>query len=86
MAKTTWQPNDKQKLFMETIKSSKEKLTLSELSKLANVEFKTGTINYLVKAGLVKAEQVEIECDIVRKDNKEIVGSTKKKVNVYSME
>lgn len=56
----TWTPNDNQKKFLEVL--TDEPCTLAELSQLAGITFKTGTINSLVKKGLV-----------AHGDNKEIV-------------
>ena len=46
-----WTPNANQKKFLEVL--SKEPRTLAELGELAGVEFKTGSINTLIKKGLV---------------------------------
>ena len=46
-----WTPNATQKQFLEVL--SEEPHTLAELGELAGCEFKTGTVNALVKKGLV---------------------------------
>lgn len=56
-----WTPNANQKKFLEVL--SKEPHTLAELSKLAGVEFKTGSVNALVNKGLVvHGEDQQIVC------------------------
>lgn len=56
-----WTPNENQKKFLEVL--SKEPHTLAELSELAGVEFKTGSVNTLVKKGLVAhGEDKQIVC------------------------
>lgn len=58
----TWQPNANQSKFLEVL--SNEPHTLAELSALAGVEFKTGTVNALVKKGLVAhGEDKELVCE-----------------------
>lgn len=59
----TWTPNDNQKKFLEVL--SKEPHTLKELSELAGIEFKSGSINTLVKKGLVAhGEDKVIVCEL----------------------
>ena len=60
MAKTEWKPNEKQVLFMETLKGSKEPMTLAEVSKVAGVDIKSGSINCLISKGLVKTTEKEV--------------------------
>lgn len=60
MAKTEWKPNKKQVLFMETLKGSKEPMTLAEISKVAGQEIKSGSINCLISKGLVKTTEKEV--------------------------
>lgn len=56
-----WTPNANQKKFLEVV--SKEPHTLAELGKLAGCEFKTGTVNTLVKKGLVAhGEDKQVVC------------------------
>ena len=58
-----WTPNANQKKFLEVL--SNEPHTLAELSKLAGVEFKTGSVNPLVKKGLVShGEDKVITCPV----------------------
>jgi hypothetical protein len=85
MANTNWQPNEKQKLFMETLKGSETPLTLAEVSEIVGQEIKSGSINTLIGKGLVVTQDTEIECLIVRKDNGKVVGSTKKVVKAYAL-
>lgn len=86
MANTNWQPNETQKLFLGALKDADGKgLTLAEVSKLVGREIKSGSINTLISKGLVETEKVTYECDIVRKDTKDIVGSTKKQVSAYRL-
>lgn len=55
--------NDKQQKFMDTV--TNEPHTLAELSKMAGIEFKTGSINILVKKNLVKhGEDKIITCEL----------------------
>ena len=85
MATTTnWQPNEKQKLFLGALADGKI-LTLAEVSKLVGMEIKSGSINTLIAKGMVQTEDVSYECNIVRKDNGEVVGSTKKTVKAYKL-
>ena len=85
MTKTNWQPNEIQKLFMETLKGSETPLTLAEVSEIVGQEIKSGSINTLIGKGLVVTQDTEIECLIVRKDNGKVVGSTKKSVKAYAL-
>ena len=50
-----WTPNANQKKFLEVL--SNEPRTLAELGELAGVEFKTGSINTLVKKGTIIAHK-----------------------------
>ena len=85
MASTTkWTPNEKQKLFLGALADGKA-LTLAEVSKKVGVEIKSGSINTLIAKGMVQTEDVTYECHIIRKDNNEIVGSTKKTVKAYKL-
>lgn len=56
-----WKPNATQTKFLEVVGA--EPHTLAELSQLAGVEFKTGSVNPLVKKGLVAhGEDKEVVC------------------------
>lgn len=56
-----WTPNANQKKFLEVL--SAEPRTLAELGELAGCEFKTGTVNTLIKKGLVAhGEDKQIVC------------------------
>ena len=86
MAQTEWKPNEKQQLFLKVLGEADGKgLTLAEVSAIAGVEIKSGSINTLIGKGMVATEDVSYECNIVRKDNGEIVGSTKKTVKAYKL-
>jgi hypothetical protein len=85
--KTTsnWKPNEKQTLFLNALKEADGGLTLAEVSKIVGVEIASGSINTLISKGMVQTEPVTYECHIVRKDNGDIVGSTKKTVKSYKL-
>ena len=86
MAQTEWKPNEKQQLFLKVLGEADGRgLTLAEVSAIAGVEIKSGSINTLISKGMVATEDVSYECNIVRKDNGEIVGSTKKTVKAYKL-
>lgn len=86
MAQTEWKPNEKQQLFLKVLGEADGKgLTLAEVSAIAGVEIKSGSINTLISKGMVATEDVSYECNIVRKDNGEIVGSAKKTVKAYKL-
>lgn len=86
MANTEWKPNEKQQLFLKVLGEADGKgLTLAEVSAIAGVEIKSGSINTLIGKGMVATEDVSYECNIVRKDNGEIVGSTRKTVKAYKL-
>ena len=85
MATTTkWTPNEKQKLFLGALADGKA-LTLAEVSKKVGVEIKSGSINPLIAKGMVQTEDVSYDCNIVRKDTNEVVGTTKKTVKAYKL-
>ena len=83
-ATTKWTPNEKQKLFLGALADGKA-LTLAEVSKKVGVEIKSGSINTLIAKGMVQTEDVSYDCNIVRKDNNEVVGTTKKTVKAYKL-
>lgn len=86
MAQNEWKPNEKQTTFLKVLGEADGKgLTLAEVSAIAGVEIKSGSINTLISKGMVATEDVEYECDIVRKDTREVVGSTRKKVKAYRL-
>lgn len=85
MATTKWEANEKQKLFLKTLKEADRAMTLADVSELVGQEIKSGSITPLITKGLVQTEDVSYECDIVRKDNGKVVGSTKKTVKAYSL-
>ena len=82
---TKWSANDTQKLFMETLRKADGALTLAEVSEIVGKEIKSGSINTLIGRNLVQTEDVTYECNIVRKDNGKVVGSTKKTVKAYKL-
>ena len=84
MANKTWEMNDKQKAFLEALKANGGKATLFELNYFKGYDFKSGSINALIKKGLVTAdEEVEYTCDVVYNDVK--VGTVKKTAKVYAL-
>ena len=86
MAKTEWTPNEKKQLFLKVLGEADGKaLTLAEASAIAGAEIKSGSINTLIAKGMVATEDVSYECNLVRKDTGEIVGSTKKTVKAYKL-
>ena len=85
MASTTkWTPNEKQKLFLGALADGKA-LTLAEVLIKVGVEIKSGSINTLIAKGMVQTEDVSYDCNIVRKDTNEVVGTTKKTVKAYKL-
>ena len=86
MTKTEWAPNEKQRLFLKVLGEADGKaLTLAKASSMAGVEIKSGSINTLIAKGMVATEDVSYECNLVRKDTDEIVGSTRKTVKAYKL-
>lgn len=84
----TWTPNDKQKAFLEALRKATadgKGLTLREVSKQVGFEVKSGTINALIKKGLVQTEDVEVACEIVAMDTREVMGTCKKTFKAYSL-
>lgn len=82
---TKWTPNEKQQLFLKALKEADGALTLAEVSEIVGQEIKSGSINTLIAKGMVETEDTVYECDIVRKDNGKVVGSTKKTVKAYKL-
>jgi hypothetical protein len=70
---------------METLRKADGALTLAEVSEIVGKEIKSGSINTLIGRNLVQTEDVTYECNIVRKDNGKVVGSTKKTVKAYKL-
>lgn len=83
----TWTPNDKQKAFLEALSKTADGkgLTLREVSKQVGFEVKSGTINALIKKGLVQTEDIEVACEIVTVDTHEVIGTCKKTFKAYSL-
>lgn len=67
------QLNEKQTAFLKALEGQTEGLTLAEASKLAQTEFKSGSVNPLV------GHYVEVA------GTKEVLVTTKRKVNVYRL-
>lgn len=82
----TWTPNEKQQSFLKVLKEADGKgLTLREASKIAGIEFKTGSLNILTKKGLVQTEDCEIACEVVIAGTTEVIGTCKKTFKVYKL-
>lgn len=79
-----WSMNETQKSFCEALKANGGKATLFELNYFKGFNFKSGSVNTLIKKGIVKAdEEVEYACDVVYNGVK--VGSVKKTAKVYEL-
>lgn len=83
--KTNWQPNEKQKRFLEILKNHPEGISLYDVEAKYGEKFATGTINPLKTKGLTMTEEVTYECKILRADNDQVVGKTTKKVSLYKL-
>ena len=84
MEKKNWTMNETQTAFIEALKANGGKATLFALNHLQGYNFKSGSVNTLVKKGLVKAtEDASFDCDIVYNGVK--VGSVKKTAKVYEL-
>jgi len=84
MANKTWEMNETQKAFLEALRANGGKATLFELNYFKGYAFKSGSVNTLIKKGLVKAdEEVSYDCDVVYNGTK--VGSVKKTAKVYEL-
>lgn len=82
--KKTWSANETQTAFMTALRENGGKATLFELNYFKGYAFKSGSVNTLIKKGLVKAdEEVTYECDVIYNDVK--VGSVKKTAKVYEL-
>lgn len=76
--------NDTQKSFLEALKANGGKATLFELNYFKGFNFKSGSVNTLVKQGYVKAdEEVVFECDVIYNGVK--VGTSKKSAKVFEL-
>lgn len=79
-----WEPNETQKNFIEALRANGGKATLFELNHLKGFSFKSGSVNTLVKKGLVKAdEDITYDCEVIYNGVK--VGSVKKTAKVYEL-
>lgn len=79
----TWEMNETQKDFMETLKGFDYPVTLVEIEARTGKTFKTGTINTLVTKELVTTEDVEVpytETKVFKFDDKELVVQATKTV------
>ena len=66
MAKNTnWKPNETQTLFLNILKGSETPLTLAQVSHIAGVEIKSGSINTLISKELVSTCDLEIKVKVV---------------------
>ena len=84
MSKQTWKPNEKQQLFLNVLADGNA-YTLAEISEKVGTEIKSGSINTLISKKMVQTEDVSYDCNIVRKDTNEVVGTTKKTVKAYKL-
>jgi hypothetical protein len=84
MEKKTWTMNETQTAFIEALKANGGKATLFELNYFKGYAFKSGSVNTLIKKGLVKADdEVTYDCDVIYNGVK--VGSVKKTAKVYEL-
>lgn len=84
-ASKPWAPNEKQRAFLDALRSAGKPITLAEASEIAGIDFKPGTVTPLVNKNMVASEDVSFDCLIVRADDTEkVVGKTKKTVKAYS--
>lgn len=79
-----WTMNETQVAFCNALRENGGKATLFELNYFKGFNFKSGSVNTLIKKGIVKAdEEVEYACDVVYNGVK--VGSVKKTAKVYEL-
>jgi hypothetical protein len=79
-----WSMNETQTAFCKALKDNGGKATLFELNYFKGFNFKSGSVNTLIKKGIVKAdEEVEYACDVIYNGVK--VGSVKKSAKVYEL-
>lgn len=79
----TWEMNETQKDFMDTLKGFDYPVTLIEIEARTGKTFKTGTINTLVTKGLVATEDTDVEykeTKVFKFDDKELVTEATKTV------
>ena len=84
MSKQNWKPTETQKLFLDVLADGNA-YTLVEISEKVGSKIKSGSINTLISKKIVQTEDVVYECNIVRKDNGSVVGTTKKSVKAYRL-
>ncbi len=79
-----WSMNETQVAFCKALKDNGGKATLFELNYFKGFNFKSGSVNTLIKKNIVKAdEEVEYACDVIYNGVK--VGSVKKTAKVYEL-
>jgi hypothetical protein len=79
-----WQPNAKQKEFLESLKDYPDGVTLKDLEIEKGKKFATGTINTLVSHGLVETVDSDgLSADIVYKGV--VIGSKKLDWKIYKL-
>lgn len=79
----SWEPNAKQKAFMETLKNYENGATLTDIAIDTGVEFASGAINVLVAKGLVITEDSVRVSDKVYRGVK--IAEVRDKVKVYRL-
>ena len=80
---TTWKPNETQTLFLNILKGSETPLTLAQVSYIAGVEIKSGSINTLISKELVETSDLDINVKVVETEvysNGLEITKTKEKV------
>lgn len=78
-----WEPNAKQKAFMEVLASYENGATLTDIAIDKGIEFASGAINILVSKGLVITEDSIRVSDKVYRGVK--IAEVKDKVKVYRL-
>lgn len=79
----TWTPNENQTNFMETLKSYPDGATLKDIELDTGKTFATGSINALVKKGLVVTADTQVSVDLYYRGQK--IGEVKKSWKVYRL-
>lgn len=75
-----WQPNEKQKDFLEILGNYTEPVTLAQIESDTGKKFATGTINTLVSRGLVTTTDTEIEfVEVLASDHNKIISGVRRK-------
>lgn len=81
--KKTWEMNETQKAFLNTLESYPDGTTLKDIELDTGVVFKTGCINTLISKGLVKAADGEFKVQLVYRGA--VIGTPTKKWKVYRL-